>query len=709
MSAPLPSNESQRLAALRRYGILDTAPESTYDDFTKLAAGICGTPYAFISLIDEHRQWFKSTFGTEVCQTDRTVAFCAYTLEERQLVEVKDTLEDDRFRSHPYVVGELKVRFYAGAPLITPQGFNLGTLCVVDVVPRSLTAQQRESLVTFSRLIVNQLELKLAHQRAWKLSEHLDQLVEERTRDLSEAEQRFRQLAEHSSEGFWFVSVDPSKVIYVNPAIERILGIPATTLYDDPSSWREAVHPDDRPAAYEAMDALNQGRASSMDIEFRVLRPDGSVCWVRDSGTPIHDEHGTIVRVGGIIRDITHRRQRDAHQLRTQRLESLGTLAGGIAHDLNNALSPITIGVAMLRTHCSPSDRDVLDAIEASAKYGAGMIRQLLTFAKGVEGEPVLVQPDHLIRDIRSLMEATFPKNIELRTRLNRGLRPILADPTQLHQVLLNLCVNARDAMPCGGILTLEAENREVTAAMASVYPDAKPGHYLMWLIGDSGVGIAPDVLERIFEPFFTTKAPDKGTGLGLSTVLGIVRSHHGFIRVESQPGLGSKFLVYFPVAEDSVSEPAATAEPLLTGSGERILVVDDDHRTREMLTLFLNTQGFQVVSARDGVEAMTAVNEQPISFDAIITDLHMPRASGIDFIRALRVQDKTTAVLVCSGRLDDEAAHELKSLGFCATLNKPFNRDSFFSKLSPILASNRRERLRKEAERSTLSAKQPA
>ena len=698
MPATLPANEIARLEALKSYGILDTPPDPIYDGFTVLAARICQAPVAFLTLIDENRQWFKSKVGSELCETGRDVAFCAHTLEDKSLVEVTDTLLDGRFNANPFVVGPPHIRFYAGAPLVTPQGFNLGTLCVVDVAPRALTPEQRESLTLFSQLIMTQLELKLAHQRAARQSEALDRLVAQRTRDLSESEERFRQLAAHSSEGFWFASLNPDQILFVNPAIERILGVSTSVLFQNPRAWRDAVHPEDRTVVYAAMNAVNEGRQPAMDIEFRILRPDGTTRWVRDSATPIRDETGKIVRVGGIIQDITEMKQADAHRLRTQRLESIGTLAGGIAHDLNNALSPIMIGVAMLRTRSATTNQEILDTIESSARYGAGMVRQLLTFAKGVVGEPVLLQPVRLLRDMQTLIEGTFPKNIELRTRLNRNLRPILADPTQMHQVLLNLCVNARDAMPQGGLLTLEAQNREILPSELPLFPEAKPGKYVVWLVGDTGGGIPPEILDRIYEPFFSTKTPDKGTGLGLSTVLGIVKGHQGFMRVESEIGIGSKFFVFLPVSDDVSPDRNSSPPTSLHGNNERILVVDDDLRTREMLTLFLQSQGFYVTTAKDGVDALKAVTSSPQPFDGIITDLHMPCSSGLDFIRTFRQRDQTTGILVCSGRVDDQDATELKAVANCQILNKPFTRENLFSRLSLTLAPSRERRTKDTA-----------
>jgi CheY-like chemotaxis protein len=322
-----------------------------------------------------------------------------------------------------------------------------------------------------------------------------------------------------------------------------------------------------------------------------------------------------------------------------------------------------------------PGETKLVDTVEASAKRGAGMVRQLLTFAKGAEGERLQVDSRRLMNEMAKIIEGTFSKNIQLRTAYSKDLETIIGDTTQLHQVLLNLCVNARDAMPNGGTLTLEAENREVDATYASVVPDAKPGRYVVWRVTDTGSGIPPDVLEHIFEPFFSTKGPDKGTGLGLSTVLGIVKGHGGFIQIYSVPGQGSTFAIYLPA--DKPCDPYASTSPFpgstLRGQGETILVVDDEVNVRQAVEAVLTSLNFKVVTAANASEALVEVSERRPELRAVITDLHMPGIDGITFTRVLKGMLPGVAIIASSGRIEEREKRQLLKLGVTAQLEKPF------------------------------------
>ncbi|MCX6895397.1 MAG: ATP-binding protein, partial [Verrucomicrobia bacterium] len=286
----------------------------------------------------------------------------------------------------------------------------------------------------------------------------------------------------------------------------------------------------------------------SVDAQGRVV---AVTCLLDTKAHDFTEEDREILRVIGQrvameierSQSLAERKTMERQLLRTQRLDSIGTLAAGVAHDLNNALAPIMMGVELLRIQY-PGESKIVDMFEASARRGADMVRQLLTFAKGADGDRVSLQPTRLVREMENLMKGSFPKNIELAVRCDPKLPTVSGDGTQLHQVLLNLCVNARDAMPHGGKLVLEAQRVELDAAFvaAAAAPDAKPGEYVMLRVTDTGTGIPPEILDRIFDPFFTTKGPDKGTGLGLSTCMGIVKGHGGFMQVYSQPGKGSAF-----------------------------------------------------------------------------------------------------------------------------------------------------------------------
>src|SRR6185436_14435926 len=311
----------------------------------------------------------------------------------------------------------------------------------------------------------------------------------------------------------------------------------------------------------------------------------------------------------------------------TQRMESIGTLAGGIAHDLNNVLAPIMMSVEMLKEKFKDEgSRRMLGILETSAKRGAGMVKQVLTFARGVDGERVLLQPKHIIKDIAKIIHDTFPKTVQLKLAVSESLWPILGDATQLHQVLLNLTVNARDAMPNGGSITIGAENCIVTELTEPPAPGLKPGFYTLIKVTDNGTGIPPEVLEKMWEPFYTTKEVGKGTGLGLSTVLGIIKSHNGVVKVQTETNKGTTFFVYLP-AQDSANPNAGadTTKQLPVGRGELILAVDDEASVLTMTKETLETFGYRVITARDGAEAIAVYSANRDEIRGVLTDMLMP------------------------------------------------------------------------------------
>jgi two-component system cell cycle sensor histidine kinase/response regulator CckA len=396
---------------------------------------------------------------------------------------------------------------------------------------------------------------------------------------------------------------------------------------------------------------------------------------------------GGPVRLVVAHENITQMKLLLKQQHRAQRLESIGTLTGGIAHDLNNALAPIMMGVELLKMEY-PQETKVIEMIESSTKRGADMVRQLLNFAKGAEGERVSVRPERLITEMKNMMKGSFPKNIQVVVKCDPKLPTVLGDATQLHQVLLNLCVNARDAMPHGGTLTLLAQTREVDAVYASSVPDAKPGRYIALRVRDTGAGIPPEILDRIFDPFFTTKGPDKGTGLGLSTVMGIVKGHGGFLQVYSQPGQGSTFSVYLPVDRtpgDTELIPKAVVE--FRGQEETILLVDDEPAVRVMSRAVLRRLNFKPLTATDGADGLMQVAEHRKELRAVITDLHMPHMDGLAFVRALRRMLPEVPVVVASGRMEEAVAAEFKSLGVTSRLDKPFTEAQLAEALRKLLS----------------------
>ncbi|MFZ5495993.1 MAG: response regulator [Verrucomicrobiota bacterium] len=392
-----------------------------------------------------------------------------------------------------------------------------------------------------------------------------------------------------------------------------------------------------------------------VDKEEKETWRDGTVTWVSSTKLPLRDASGRIIGTFGVSRDITEKKKLEEQFLRAQRLESLGMLAAGIAHDLNNILAPVLMGAPLLRTRAShPSDLRVLNTIEASAGRGAALVRQILSFAHGAGGDQVLIQPKHLLRDITGLIEQTFPKNIVLEERIPNDLWTVLGNPTQLHQVLLNLCVNARDALaPRGGTLRLAAANHRLDAAAARAEGvGTKPGSYVVFEVSDTGTGIPPEMIERIWDPFFTTKGEGKGTGLGLATVRGIVVNHEGFVQVESRVGEGTTFRVFLPASEQAAAGPAVVTAPSfeVRGQGELVLVVDDEESIRDLASAALSRFGYRVLAAANGNEAMALYMPRAAEIALVITDLAMPEMDGHELAQALARLNPGVKILFMSG-----------------------------------------------------------
>lgn len=489
---------------------------------------------------------------------------------------------------------------------------------------------------------------------------------------LRESEERFRQVVENIHEVFWMTDVEHREMFYISPGYEPIWGRSAANLIQSPSVWLEAIHPDDRTRVAEAM--RTKQVTGGYDETYRIVRPDGTVRWIRDQAFPVRRNDEPVTRVVGIAEDVTERKLLEAQFLRAQRLEAIGTLAGGVAHDLNNILAPMLMAASLLKDSASSArDREMLAMVERSAQRGADIIRQLLTYSRGVQGARVPVQPRHLLREVEGIIRETFPREISISFHLPKALWCVVADATQLHQVLMNLCVNARDAMPDGGNLRVSAENVEVKAEMAAKWSGARPGPFVAIWIDDTGTGIEPDHVARIFDPFFTTKEVGKGTGLGLSTALGIVTSHGGFLTLESHPGEGTKFGVYLPGVVEATEPTEPRGEPRANrGRGELILVVDDEESIREATRHVLVESGYRVVTAANGRHALTVFLAHRDEVKLVITDVMMPEMGGGTLARALRVLAPKLKILATSGLESNRQHREFAALGQTEIVQKP-------------------------------------
>jgi len=501
-----------------------------------------------------------------------------------------------------------------------------------------------------------------------------------------EAEERVRQQASllHQASDAILVCDLEHCITYWNRSAEQIYGWTAAEVLGK-KTWDilRAGNVTHLPLVREAFEKGNSWRA---DLE-HVTR-DGKKLIVDSRWTLVRGGDGQPDHILMTNTDITEQRTTEEHLFRAQRMESIGTLAGGIAHDMNNILSPILMSVDMLRATATDTDATRwLGMIKENADRGAELVKQVLTFARGMAGERITVQLKHIIKDLVAVLKETFPKSVNVKFNIENDLWTVSADPTQIHQILMNLCINARDAMPHGGTLTLSARNVHLDENYARMHIDADPGPYVLVTVVDTGTGMSTEVQQRIFDPFFTTKSVGEGTGLGLSTALTLVKSHGGFVNVYSEERKGTQFSIYFPSAESEENMIAAGHAPEMPeGSGQMILVVDDEENIRIITAATLEKYGYATITATDGTDALAKFAQQSGNIALVLTDIAMPYMDGPAMIRALRHISPDVKVIAMSGLMNPEQTAELESLKVTSYLSKPFTADKLLTTLADVI-----------------------
>ncbi|GAA6622378.1 PAS domain S-box protein [Scytonema sp. NUACC26] len=865
MNSILSKNEAKRLKALHQYQILDTSPEQTFDDLAFLAAQVCATPIAVINFIDANRQWFKAKIGLDVEEMPIDIGICPHCVAASDVLVIPDTWADERFSTSHVVTSAPYVRFYAGVPLITPEGEAIGALCVVDIVPRPyLKTEQIESLKAIARLVMRQLELRRnltevasikteykQAQQALRESESMlrsffdnpyqtdeastwlkatvSKIVESSTtaqrfayivEDITERKQSeetlrwkealLRSMTDVSPLAFYVVDHRNGEILYFNERFCEIWNIehlkipmeggglkhqdvmevccqftdtspftacpllPSETcdcedelllkdgrvirrfsrrirdendryfarlyIFEDITSRQLAEQQIREQAAlldiatdaiivrdlnntilfwnksaeniygWTAQEAIGRNaseilnrepypqhseifdnvlESGSWQGELQKITKSGKEIIVESRWTLVRDEYSQTKSILVVDTDITHKKQLEKQFLRAQRMESIGTLASGIAHDLNNVLSPILMSVQMLKAKSRDArTQQILAIVENNAKRGADLVKQVLSFARGIEGDRTVLQIKHLILEMKQIVEQTFPKSITIETEVETDLLTVRGDSTQLHQVLMNLCLNARDAMPKGGNLKISAKNIFIDENFVKMYLDAKEGSYIAIALTDTGVGMSNQLLDRIFEPFFTTKEFGKGTGLGLSTVMGIVKGHGGFVTVSSTIDKGTKFKVYIPAVQTVETQQVKDLK-VPPGYGECILVVDDEAAIREITKVSLENHNYQVITASDGIEALAIYAQYKNQISAAIIDMMMPNMDGATTICALQKMNPLLSIIAVSGlATSEQIPFEAKS-PITAFLPKPYTAQELLQTLHSVIINS--------------------
>lgn len=594
------------------------------------------------------------------------VGACGTSAYLGEPVAVHDLWTDPRGTDFRELARELHLRGCWSVPFHGGDGDVLGTIAVYRPVAHTPTDDElghTADLAHLVSLVVEQLETR---------------------RRLVESEERFRLLAEATSEVVWDWDLLTDRVWWSDDLAQRFGYDPAEVTTGP--EWMDHLHPDDQDRIGNELQRAIDGDDRTWVGEYRLRRSDGRVAYIVDHGAIIRDRQGRASRMIGGLVDQTERRELEQQYLRAQRMESIGMLAGGIAHDLNNVLSPIVMATDLLLYDDLREDvRESVETIGMSARRGADMVRQVLTFARGLDGERSVVEVSTLLADLERIIRDSFLPDIEVVID-TRGTAPtVFGDATQLQQVLLNLAMNAREAMPQGGRLAITTDHEVVEPGDPEQPHDLDPGAFVRIIVEDSGDGIRPEDQERMFEPFFTTKSATTGTGLGLATSLAIVRSHRGAIQVESEPGRGTAVTVWLPASTEASRTPQEQEREPVRGHGELILIVDDEAAVRAVTRQALEAFDYRVIGAKDGAEAVARF-AGPDQIDLVIIDIMMPVMDGTEAIRRMLDIDPDAPIIAISGLTDQGRLPQATEAGATDVLRKPFSTHRLLHTVAQVL-----------------------
>lgn len=531
-------------------------------------------------------------------------------------------------------------------------------------------------------LAISGLVFKLLH--TVDAREHEVERRKAATEALAESEQRLRQLAENIDDALWLSDLE-HRVFYVSPAYEKVWGQSRESFLNGPAGWLEHVHKEDLPSVQSSLHDYVKG---SWDQTFRILRSDGSVRWVRARTYPVRDANGSIYRIAAVSRDVTDYRLLEEQFRQAQKMEAIGRLAGGVAHDFNNLLSVILGYTKFALDDVAPETpiREDLEEVLRAAGRATDLTKQLLAFSRQQMLQPKVVSLTKVVQEMEKMLRRLLGEDIALSLLTSRSTGLVYVDPGQVEQIVMNLSVNARDAMPQGGKLTIEVSDAELDSTYTSLHAGLDAGRYVLLTVTDTGEGMDASTRERIFEPFFTTKEQGKGTGLGLSTVFGIVQQSRGHLQVHSELGIGTSFKLYFPCTSEALESVVSVPPPATLRGSETILLVEDDEQVRVMTRVILKRNGYDVLDAQNAGEAFLVSEQFTATIHLLVTDVVMPLMSGRELAERLAIPRPQMKVLFLSGYTQDAILHHGVLNAGLPFLQKPITPETLLRKIRDVL-----------------------
>ena len=599
---------------------------------------------------------------------------CGTAAFRRERVFVADIVHDPLWEDYRHLAAPHGLRACWSTPIFDPQNKVLGTFAIYYKRP-GLPQEQHLRLIEST-----------SHTATICLNRH-------RTKQaLRESEERFRQVVENIAGVYWMTDVVKKRMLYVSPSYEKTWGRSCLSLHQSPHEWLEAVHPEDRKRVRQAVSKQARGEYQE---EYRVVRPDGTVRWIRDCAFPIHDSNGEVYRIAGVAEDITERRELEEQFRQSQKMEAMGALAAGIAHDFNNILSVIN-GNAELALQDVAARHPALSSLNEILKAGRrarNLVQQILTFTRLQQPQRQVIALGPLVNETVAFLRVTLPASVDLSVALAADAPNVLVNATQVQQVLLNLCTNAWHALEGeAGRIEVQLRSVPVDAEMARRRTDLQVGLYACLSVRDTGTGMDEATQNRIFEPFFTTKSQGQGTGLGLSVAHGIMSSHQGAIVVASELGTGTTIQLYFPAADGpAVDGPveapvpaAAVASP--QGRGQRILYIDDEEPLVVLTTRTFERLGYAVSGFTEADAALAAFRAEPHQFDLAVTDFNMPGTSGLEVAGKLMSIRPDLPIVLTSGYVNDDLVAKAQRAGIRHVIYKPSTVKEFCDAVQRVL-----------------------